>query len=105
MMRERLRPARGNHRRTGTLGRGWAMPTWYWRLLEDRRDAAGYWPELNLGSCAYLRSMGAPPERRRTCTFGCWEEPACITNAPGPQGWPPYRTRELLEAHRDRRDG
>jgi len=92
------RPPRGNHRRTRSdRTRGWSMPTWYWRLVEDRRYEAGYWPDVNLGACAYLRTMNCPPERRRSCSFGCWEEPACITNAPGRNGWPPYRTRELLD--------
>lgn len=72
------------------------MPWWYWQLVRDRHYEAGYWPEPNLGDCAYLRTMNAPPERRQTCTHGCWEEPACITNAPGRHGWPPYRTQERL---------
>lgn len=35
---------------------------------------------INLSTCAYYRGVG-------TCSFGCRDEPACITCVPA-EGWP-----------------
>lgn len=35
----------------------------------------------NLRACAWFQRVGS-------CSFGCWEEPACETDYPSPEGWP-----------------
>lgn len=41
------------------------------------------------GHCAYYRyAVGRGP--RATCSFGCHEEPACVTEEPE-RGWPSWR--------------
>lgn len=81
------RPAERRRRR----GRGWSMPSWFWRMRDDRLDRDGYWPDVNLGDCPYYRGTGD-----RLCGYGCYQEPECMTGRPR-RGWPPYRTRALLD--------
>lgn len=43
--------------------------------------------ELNLGSCPYFLTRGRRDDERGLCSFGCVDEPACVTSEP-PGGWP-----------------
>ncbi len=47
---------------------------------------------LNLAECDYYQGLG-------TCSFGCYDEPACMTNRPR-GGWPPLNLPPMEEANR-----
>lgn len=48
--------------------------------LADSEPQEGYEEELDLSSCPYFSGRG-------TCSFGCSDEPACMTSRPS-DGWP-----------------
>ena len=71
---------------------GKPMPHWYWRLRNARQALVHHgWgpPPVAFNECPYNQGRG-------TCSLGCWEEPACHTNASGRYGWP----RRPLDLHR-----
>jgi hypothetical protein len=58
---------------------------------------------MNRGSCPYYMTSGLPDAQRGECSFGCRDEPVCITSEPE-GGWPaviaPRRTTcRYLETH------
>ena len=65
--------------------------------LADEAAAADHdceWEEPDLSDCPYFRKYhrltGADEEGAwgsGTCTYGCWDEPHCVTSRP-PEGWP-----------------
>lgn len=46
--------------------------------------------ETDLSSCPYFQTMTKPDAERGTCSFGCRDEPRCITCEPM-NGWPSQR--------------
>lgn len=53
-------------------------------------DLAYEGDETDLSSCPYFQTMTKPDAERGTCSFGCWDEPRCITCEPE-NGWPGMR--------------
>lgn len=54
------------------------------RLVERLVFLPMYERDGDLTDCPYFRGEG-------TCKGGCWTEPSCITDMPGPFGWPRQR--------------
>lgn len=38
-------------------------------------------------TCRYYQTAGRTDIPTETCSFGCWEEPNCVTGQPS-EGWP-----------------
>lgn len=55
---------------------GWDAEGFYHDHCVEEAEAEG----VNLAVCDYYQDCG-------TCTFGCWQEPSCVTDTPT-GGWP-----------------
>lgn len=47
------------------------------------------------GMCAYFRRGEEGQDARGSCSFGCREEPSCMTDI-WPPGWPSQLLREVI---------
>lgn len=85
----------------GTCGQPGVIDVGRTLLCEDHAGELGYGPKQEeygydpddgpgLGTCPYFaRYHGIKEDPAATCTFGCRDEPECVTCEPA-EGWPGY---------------